>query len=66
MGITDNYYPEKFDGEITNIYLDGIGVKVSNGEIVITELQLEGKKKMLAPDFLNGLDKKTLIGKILN
>lgn len=64
--ITDNYYPEKFDGEITNIYLDGIGVKVSNGEIVITELQLEGKKKMLAPDFLNGLDKKTLIGKILN
>jgi len=64
--ITDNYYPEKFDGEITNIYLDGIGVKVSNGEIVITELQLEGKKKMLAPDFLNGLDKKSLIGKILN
>ena len=43
--ITDNYYPELFNGEFTNIYADGIGVKVSNGEIVITELQLEGKRK---------------------
>lgn len=64
--VTDNFYPEKFDGEITNIYLDGIGVKVSNGEIVITELQLEGKKRMLAADFINGIDKKSLIGKVLN
>ena len=37
--ITDNYYPELFNGEFTNIYADGIGVKVSNGEIVITSLQ---------------------------
>ena len=38
--ITDNYYPELFNGEFTNIYADGIGVKVSNGEIVITSLQV--------------------------
>ncbi|MBQ9181024.1 MAG: methionyl-tRNA formyltransferase [Bacilli bacterium] len=64
--ITDNYYPEKFDGQITNIYLDGIGVKVGNGEIVLTEIQPEGKRKMLAADYINGIDKQALIGKILN
>ena len=65
--ITDNYFPEKFDGQITSLYLDGIGVKVSNGEIVLTEIQLEGKKKMFATDFINGIsDRKSLIGKILN
>lgn len=58
--------PFKPDGKIINIYEDGIGVKVSNGEIVITELQLEGKKKMKASDYLNGLQNKNdLIGKIM-
>lgn len=60
-------YPIGFDGQITNIYKDGIGVKVSNGEIVFTEVQLEGKKRMKAIDFLNGLSNKdTIIGKILS
>lgn len=35
--ITDNYFPAMFDGQITNIYDNGFGVKVSNGEIVFTE-----------------------------
>lgn len=62
---TDNYFSELMDGQITNIYKDGIGVKVSNGEIIITELQLEGKNKMKAIDFANGYGKQNLIGKIL-
>lgn len=64
--ISENY-PTGFDGQITAIYKDGIGVKVSNGEIVFTEIQLEGKKRMKVIDFLNGLaSKDELIGKILS
>ncbi len=52
-------------GEIINIYKDSIGVKTSDGEILITELQFEGKKRVLAKDYLNGLqDKNSIIGKI--
>lgn len=64
--ITDNTYTNMIDGQITNIYEDGIGVKVSNGEIVLTVIQPEGKKKMKASDYLRGLQNSTaLIGKIL-
>lgn len=64
--ISDFYDAFKIDGQITNIYDDGIGVKVSNGEIVLTEIQIEGKKKMSAKEYLNGLqDKNSIIGKIL-
>lgn len=52
------------DGEITRIYDDGFGVKTSNGEVVFTEVQLEGKRKMAAKDFINGSHEK-LEGKIL-
>lgn len=63
--ITDEY-PMGFDGQITKIYKDGIGVKVSNGEVVFTKVQLEGKQKMDAISFVNGLqDKNELVGKIL-
>lgn len=52
-------------GEIINIYKDSIGVKTLDGEILIYELQFEGKKKVLTKDYLNGLqDKKSLIGKL--
>lgn len=58
--------PFKINGQILNVYEDGIGVKVSNGEIVITELQIEGKRKMKTIEYLNGLqDKTSIIGKIL-
>jgi methionyl-tRNA formyltransferase len=64
--ISDNSYFSSFDGEIVALYDDGIGVKVNSGEIIFTEVQLEGRKKMSAKDFLNGLkDKERLIGKIL-
>ena len=62
----DNYDIRVIPGQITNIYPDGIGVKVSNGEIVLQVVQPEGKKKMFASDFARGLmNKETIIGKIL-
>lgn len=65
--ISDNYFQEAFEGQITGIYEDGFGVKASNGEIVFTVVQPEGKKKMSASDFINGFqDKSKIIGKILD
>ena len=61
---TDVVYDSKVNGEITKIYSDGFGVKVSNGEIVFKVVQPEGKKAMLASDFINGYHE-NLIGKIL-
>lgn len=61
---TDMVYDSKVNGEITKIYSDGFGVKVSNGEIVFKVVQPEGKKAMLASDFINGYHE-NLIGKIL-
>ena len=54
-------------GEIINIYNDGIGVKTTDSEIIITELQFEGKKKTTATEYLNGIhNKDSLLGKIFN
>lgn len=50
-------------GEIINIYEDGIGVKTIDGEVIITELQVEGRKRMTVESFLRG-NKEELIGKI--
>lgn len=53
-------------GEIISIYKDGIGVQVSDGEIVLITIQPESKKKMDASAYLNGLSNKNeLIGKKL-
>lgn len=41
-------------GTIINIYKDGIGVQVSDGEIILTEIQPESKKKMDASAYING------------
>ena len=62
--ITDNY-PVGFNGEIIAIYKDGIGIKVSNGEIVFKIVQPEGKNKMDAISFVNGLRDKNIVGKVL-
>ena len=52
-------------GEIINLYEDGIGVKTENGEVIITELQVEGRKRMDTKDFLRGIvDKNRLLGKV--
>lgn len=65
--ISENYFPEKFDGQITGFYKEGLGVKVSNGEIILKVVQPEGKGKMLATDFIHGHSgKETLIGKVID
>lgn len=63
--MTENYFPNLFDGQITEIYEDGFGVKVSNGEVVFTEVQLEGKKQMDASSFINGYGRERLLGKVV-
>jgi methionyl-tRNA formyltransferase len=65
--ISNEVYMSNFNGEIVHLYEDGIGIKVDSGEIILTEVQLEGHKRMSARDFLNGLrDKNLLIGKIFD
>ena len=56
----------KVNGEIVAIYNDGFGVKTSDGEIIFTLVQPEGKKKMDAGSFINGEQNKgSIIGKVL-
>ena len=63
---TNNIFNNLFNGQITAIYDDGFGVKVDNGEIVFTKVQLEGKKKMPAKEFINGHSNQVVVGKILD
>ena len=51
-------------GEITNIYKNGIGVSTGDYEVVLTSIKPFGKKRMDAASYLNGVDKKSLIGKV--
>ena len=59
--VTDNHFSNLLDGEITKIYKEGIGVKVSDGEIIFTFVQPEGKKMMPGIAFANGTN---LVGKV--
>ena len=64
--IGTNFDNSKTNGEITNIYEDGFGVKELDGEIIFTLVQPEGKKKMPASSFINGEQNKgSIIGKVL-
>ena len=62
--IADEYFPGAIDGEIVKLYKEGIGIKTHNGVIVLTLIQPEGKPKMKASDYINGL-KENIIGKIV-
>ena len=62
--ISDSFYSTLKNGEIGKIYKDGIGVSCKDGEIIITEIQFAGKKRMKVSDYLNGSDGSKLIGKI--
>ncbi len=63
--IGENIYTGRLNGEIMKLYPDGIGVKCGNGEIILTSIQPEGKGKMKASDFINGMqNKEDLIGEI--
>ena len=51
---------------INNIYKEGIGIGCLDGEVVITRFIPSGKKEMLVSSYLNGVDKKELIGSVIN
>ena len=61
--ISEDYFPENLDGEIVKIYKEGIGVKVSNGVVILTTIQPEGKGRMSAKAYLNGM-KEDIVGKV--
>lgn len=55
----------KTPGEIVNIYEDGIGVSTKDFEIILTDIQIEGKTREKVSEYLHGVqDKNKLIGKI--
>ena len=62
--ISESFFTTKKDGEIGKIYEDGIGISTHDGEIIITELQFAGKRKMSVKEYLNGIKPETLIGKV--
>lgn len=62
--ISNSFFTTKRDGEIGKIYEDGIGVSTHDGEIIITELQFAGKRKMSVKDYFHGIDPERLIGKV--
>ncbi len=51
-------------GEILHIYKDGIGIATKDYEIVLTDIKPNGKKRMLASSFINGIKKEDYIGKV--
>lgn len=48
------HHAHQDNGTIVKVFKDAIGVKVYDGVFLITELQLEGKKRMSVKDYLNG------------
>lgn len=48
------HHAHQDNGTIVKIFKDAIGVKVQDGVFLITEIQVEGKKRMLVKDYLNG------------
>lgn len=63
--IGEYLYNEKSNGEIVKLYKDGLGIKVSDGEIILKTIKPSGKKKMSVRDYINGFkEKNNLIGKV--
>lgn len=48
------HHQDDANGTIIKVFKDGIGVKVEDGVYILTELQLEGKRRMLVKDIING------------
>ena len=52
-------------GEIIAVYPDSIGVRVKDGMVLLEEIKIDGKKRMLVKDYLNGIKKEELMGVVL-
>ena len=52
--------------EITSIYEDGIGIGCNDGtEIILTDILIDGKKRMKVKDYLKGVNGDELLGKVI-
>ena len=63
--LSDRYYAKTEPGTIVGFEKDGIRVVTGDKEIILTDIALEGKKRCLVKEFLNGVDKKELLGVVL-
>jgi len=63
-----NYLDENFSnraGEIVKIDKQGVYIQTKNGVIILKDIQLQGKKRMLIRDFMNGVGKSLFLEKKL-
>ena len=58
-------FSTKACGEIVDINKEGIVVKTNDGAVVLKTIKPFGKKMMNAKDYVNGVGKDNLIGKVL-
>jgi len=57
-------YKSDHPGEIFRICpKGGIGVATLDGEIILYEIQIAGKKRMMVKEYFNGIDPESLLGK---
>ena len=56
--ILDKEYKGK-NGQIVDVTRDGLVVKVKDGSLLITDIKIEGKGRVLVKDYLNGIKDKT-------
>jgi methionyl-tRNA formyltransferase len=52
-------------GKIIDISKDGLTVCTKDGTILVTDIKIDGKKRMDVKDYLNGINKEDIIGNIL-
>ena len=64
--ILDSFYMDRENGEICKIYKDGLGVSCKDREIVITDFQIEGKRRMKLTEYFNGKDGSEFLNKVFN
>ena len=60
--ISENYYDSK-PGTIVNLDKNGMEIVTKDGSVLITELQLPGKRKTNIKDFINGVKKEDYLDK---
>ena len=60
-----NIKSKNIPGTIEKIDKTGIYVNTIDNLIIFTDIKLEGKKRCLVSDFINGINVKDYIGKVL-
>ena len=63
--IENNKYQNNDIGEIVNVTNDSIQVVCQDSLINIKDIMIEGKKRCQVKDYFNGINKISLIGKVL-